>query len=305
MTQLISSKGAGPSGLVAAKTLTSSSPLGTFHVTILDANTRIGGLWPLDKTDSGLVNPDMCTNQSRHTVCFSDLAWESDAPRFPKAWMVGRYLERYMSMYGKEWTVKLGWKVVRAEKRNEGWMVKAKNGAGEEDEMSFDYLIVSTGYFGKPKMPDGLVAAGVPVMHSSSVRSLNDVLTNGGSRPVGKGRKIVVVGGQMSGVEVAAAIAMQISSAANTPGGEGVEEAGKYEVVHVAKKPVWVMPLLFPVDPVVEREGEDGVVVKVCCFPSFPEGCLVSQGARRRTDRPTSSPWTWSPTISPNDQKGH
>ena len=66
--------GAGPAGLVAAKTLTHNHP-GVFNVTIFEQSERIGGLWPVSKQDDGLVNPDMCTNQSRYTVSFSDLAW--------------------------------------------------------------------------------------------------------------------------------------------------------------------------------------------------------------------------------------
>jgi len=70
-------------------------------VTVYEKSERIGGLWPISKTNpDGMVNPDMCTNQSRHTVSFSDLAWEEDARSFLKAWEVGRYLERYRAFFG-------------------------------------------------------------------------------------------------------------------------------------------------------------------------------------------------------------
>ena len=47
---------------------------------MFEQSERIGGLWPISKQDDGLVNPDMCVNQSRHTVSFSDLAWPASAP---------------------------------------------------------------------------------------------------------------------------------------------------------------------------------------------------------------------------------
>jgi len=78
---------------------------------VIEKLDRIGGLWPTSKHDNGMVNPDMCTNQSRHTVSFSDLAWPKTAPEFPKAWQVGQYLQRYVEKY-PGFEIKLGTKVV-------------------------------------------------------------------------------------------------------------------------------------------------------------------------------------------------
>ncbi|KAK0126543.1 hypothetical protein ONS95_008136 [Cadophora gregata] len=258
--------GAGPSGLVAAKSLTDNlSNSLKFKITIFDSKPRIGGLWPISTHDEGLVNPDMCTNQSRHTVSFSDLAWGAEEPKFPKAWMVGRYLERYLGRYGAGWDVRLGWKVKKVERVNEGdgegWKVWVRKTTGEEEGsaseevLDFDYVVIATGFFGKAKMPKGLENASVPVAHSSQIREIKSLISGRDGKAVGKGRKIVVVGGQMSGVETAAAIAMQISSAGNTPGDETIEDAKSHVVTNLVQKPVWVMPLVFPVDPVVERDG--------------------------------------------------
>jgi cation diffusion facilitator CzcD-associated flavoprotein CzcO len=90
-------------------------------VTVFEASHRIGGLWPVDKVDDGLVNPDMCVNQSRHTVSFSDFAWGEEKASFPKAWEVGEYLEGYRESYGV--SVRLGCRVVRAEIVGERWTV--------------------------------------------------------------------------------------------------------------------------------------------------------------------------------------
>lgn len=247
--------GAGPSGLVAAKTLlhhSSDSPSG-FSVTVFDAQPRIGGLWPLAKSDSaGLLHPLMIANQSRHTVQFSDFAWESDAPQMPKAWQVGRYLQRYLQKYCSfeedRFHLRLGWRVEKAEPVGEDktrkWRVAARSEDGVVDEKEYDYLLVASGFFGKPVVPalpglGGQSPGSVPVVHSSRYRDIQSLLPNADTR---RG-KILVVGGQMSGVEIAGTIASHLASLANTPGLNQIPGACQLTVHHVIQRPTWVLPL--------------------------------------------------------------
>ncbi|KAI9809385.1 MAG: hypothetical protein M1827_006897 [Pycnora praestabilis] len=131
--------GGGPSGLVAAKTLLRSYP-DAFDVTIVEKAKTLGGLWPMSvDTKNGLVSPEMPTNMSKHSVCFSDLAWESvnlgkgpphvddresrehDGGRdssivslFPKAWQEGKYLEAYVKKFIPEGCITLESRVTKA-----------------------------------------------------------------------------------------------------------------------------------------------------------------------------------------------
>jgi hypothetical protein len=123
-------------------------------------------------------------------------------------------------------------------------------------------LIVASGFFGKPKVPKIFDGLDVPVWHSSKIRYVKDLLTDSGTKPPAPGKKIVVVGGQMSGVETAGSLAFQISSAVNTPGTPPFSEPEKYVVCNVVQKPVWTMPLFFPKDPDVEI-SDGGVTTKV------------------------------------------
>lgn len=245
--------GAGPSGLVAAKTLlhhASGSGPG-FSVTVYDAQPRIGGLWPVDKTDgAGLVHPLMVLNQSRNTVQFSDLAWDSHAPQLPRAWHVGRYLQKYLSRYcafeEDRFRLRLGWKVETAlpldSDSGRKWRVTARSEDGVVDDNEFDYLLIASGFFGKPAMPEvsGLREAhGIPVVHSSQYRDLETLLPS----ETREGGKILVVGGQMSGVEIAGTIASHLSSAANSPGTKRIPGIEKYKIHHVIQRPTWVFPL--------------------------------------------------------------
>jgi cation diffusion facilitator CzcD-associated flavoprotein CzcO len=244
---------------VAAKTLVHGSPKETFHVTVFEALDRIGGLWPVSREDDGLVNPDMCTNQSKHTVNFSGLAWSETTAAFPKAWQVGQYLERYIEKY-PGYTIRKNTRVVNSAYENGKWKIETKEN-GEQGQLEthiFDRLIVATGFFGRPRVPAILKGFPAPVVHSSQVRSVRNLLSSTSSpSPAKPGKKIVVVGGQMSGVEIAAAIAAQLSSEENSPG-DAFPQASEYVVTHVVQKPVWVMPLFLPREPfIMKTENEE------------------------------------------------
>ncbi|KAF9873976.1 hypothetical protein CkaCkLH20_08710 [Colletotrichum karsti] len=239
LEEMVLCRRAGPSGLVAAKTLLHNAPAGAFTVTVYDAQKRIGGLWPTRRDDSdGLVHPLMVANQSKHTVQFSDHAWSPDDPEFPRAWMIGRYLERYLERY-KGAEVKLGHRVVKTDLAGDGtWSVTVKSDAGEETSV-FDYLLISSGFFGKPIVPDVAGKTDVPVIHSSKYRDLQSLFPDG----VKNGGKILVVGGQMSGVEISGTIATHLSAAVNSPDPVPVPNADKLSVHHLIQRPVWVFPL--------------------------------------------------------------
>lgn len=275
--------GAGPSGLVAAKTLTHDHK-GSFHVTVFEQSHRIGGLWPISNVDDGMVHPEMCTNQSRHTVSFSDLAWPETSPSFPKAWQVGQYLERYIKTY-PGYKIRLNTRVSKTELLGGKWRVNVQETLHNPETLEFDHLIVASGFFGKPKVPQHFEHLNVPVLHSSKVRDVKDLLTDSGKRSA-QGRKIVVVGGQMSGVEIAGTIAFQISSAANTPAEPAFPDPAKYVVTHLVQKPTWVMPFFFPNNPEIEADGDQ---VKKNPSPNFLPLDLVSYNLGWRPPGPVAN----------------
>ncbi|KAK4226823.1 hypothetical protein QBC38DRAFT_510112 [Podospora fimiseda] len=239
--------GAGPSGLVAAKSLLHDVPPGTFDVTIFDAQSRTGGLWPSKKDDNdGLIHPLMVANQSRHTVQFSDLTWPDDSPELPRAWQIGRYLDRYLETYCKDAKLKLGTRVEKTEASESGWKVWTRSSDGVDEKHVFDLLLVASGYFGKPAIPSCLPEnPEIPIVHSSRYRDLKGLL----GKTNQKGSKILVVGGQMSGVEIAGTIATHLSSAVNSPGTSPIENSDTYSVHHIIQQPVWVVPLFLSPKP--------------------------------------------------------
>jgi cation diffusion facilitator CzcD-associated flavoprotein CzcO len=191
----------------------------------------------------------MVANQSKHTVQFSDLAWPEDAAHFPRAWQVGQYLAQYYQTYCSDATLCLGTRVEKVDPLQAttddgprpGWRVQTRSLQEEVKEEAFDYVLIASGFFGKPSVPAlGLEEeCTIPVLHSSQYRDLQGLLGNTG----GTGEKILVVGGQMSGVEIAGTIASHLSSAVHSPELSPVSNPDKYTIQHITQQPVWVFPL--------------------------------------------------------------
>ncbi|OTB07676.1 hypothetical protein M426DRAFT_317973 [Hypoxylon sp. CI-4A] len=267
--------GAGPSGLVAAKTLLHDAPAGSFKVTIFESQPRIGGLWPTSRDDDGgLVHPLMATNQSKHTVQFSDFAWRESDPQFPRAWQVGQYLERYLAEYGGA-DIQLNTKLVKADLQSDGsWEVQTGSSSGLETT-KFDYLLVTSGFFGQPIWPEYVPRqADVPIIHSSKYRDLKSLLAKSNSQ----GGKILVIGGQMSGIEIAGTIATHLSSAIHSPGEKIIENPENYSIHHVVHRPSWVFPLFTSPKPAASAPS-----FLPCDLPSYnlanrPQPLTNSQG---------------------------
>ncbi|KAG9254306.1 uncharacterized protein F5Z01DRAFT_636383 [Emericellopsis atlantica] len=237
-------QGAGPSGLVAAKSLLHNAPKGTFKVTLVDSKHDIGGLWPTSRDDNERqVHPLMIANQSKHTMHFSEHAWEEGSPQLPQAWQVGCYLKRYLNRFlaGEDsLQLELETQVIRTDKTDDGWDVVLRKEGQDEEKRPFDYIVVASGFFGRPIIPQSLRSPkDVPVMHSSSYRDLKGLLGEG--RP--GGGKILVVGGQMSGVEIAGTIATHLSSAIHSSEDSGIKDIDKYTIHHIIQRPIWVFPL--------------------------------------------------------------
>ncbi|EMC95109.1 hypothetical protein BAUCODRAFT_526662 [Baudoinia panamericana UAMH 10762] len=263
--------GAGPAGLVAAKTFLD---YGSFAVTVFDKADRVGGIWALDEdTQNGYLSPQTPTNLSRFTVGFSDLDWNDVdlrsnswlgstrgpserpfVPLFPKAWQVNRYLEEYRRRYVPDSVLKLGHEVVKATRdevnlqaSSPSWHITSRNGSGQLQTMTYDYLIVASGFFSTPSIPqtrppdttDGDRMSTIVSMHSSEFRSLDDLFPD--SR-LAAGKTILLVGGGNSSGETAAAVAMQLSDALWSPDKSRRKLYEGCKIIHVTPRPLYAVP---------------------------------------------------------------
>ncbi|KAF2876158.1 hypothetical protein BDV95DRAFT_602174 [Massariosphaeria phaeospora] len=272
--------GAGPAGLVAAKTLLQHGEGHKFKVSVYEAKDRVGGMWAAGEDEEGdKCSPDMRTNLSRLTVTFSDFPYREHPdprmiPMFQKAFKLGEYLQSYAMMYISDGVIVCNRKVVSANytHQEQGGLWKVVSAAfdgntyvGQEYQESFDYLIVASGFFDKPRRsfsekptPNAWDDSGAKVIHSSEFRELEPLVNSGlNKRRVKQGNKtvlwrdphvVVVVGGSISGCEAAASAAFQISDAKASPDLRNLRLANSV-VYHVFNRPFYSLPRYLPVNP--------------------------------------------------------
>jgi replicative DNA helicase len=271
---------------------------GTFKPVIFEKLSHVGGIWPV-RTDeqTNIVPPDMPTNASKHIVTFSDLAWDSikvdnkknpgeDIATFPKAHVVGKYLEAYADRYISSELVKFGREVVNISRTSENdtkWKVvsRAISNSQEPTSEDFDHVIVASGFFAAPDIPElpGLETFKGPIIHSSHLRDVENLLSSVKSRS-----KIVVIGGSMSGGEAAAALAFHISSLRQSAAKHNIETKD-FCVYHVTPRPFWSVPPYCPLDPMVKGS------LNPC--PSFlPLDLIFGELSRRPGDQIRFAPST-------------
>ncbi|CAG8943467.1 unnamed protein product [Penicillium salamii] len=251
--------GAGPSGLVTAKTLLQDYP--DFSPVIFDYQHQVGGLWNVcpDPNQPVTLDPRMPTNLSRFTVAFSDLDWDSvldEVPIFPRAEQVAQYLSCYAKRYIPNEILRLGCKVVATERKaddgvkwNVQWLQDFDTPTEKLCSEDFDFLVIASGFFAEKHVPGipGLAEFSDHVIHSSTLHQRRDNLSHALGHNDTQGTTLVI-GGSMSGVEAASAAALgQSSSALSTHTRE--IPAVQNKVHHIHSRPFWALPTYLPHGP--------------------------------------------------------
>ncbi len=172
--------GAGPGGLVAAK---HALEVG-FDVTVFEASHDLGGQWHTTAPHSG-VWPGMRTNTSRMMTAFSDFPPPTEHDLYPLAEQVHAYLRRYAVAVGIADRIRYGSPVTSL---RPGWSVNGE---------PYDAVVVASGRFRRPTMPDHLRGFGGEILHAYDYS---------GSEPF-RGRRVLVYGNGVSGHEIASDLA--------------------------------------------------------------------------------------------------
>lgn len=187
MSERVAVIGAGPGGLVTARWLSAQG----FRVTIFEAGPDLGGQWAGVPGRSG-VWPDMHTNTSRILTAFSDLPPEGTAT-FPSNRDVLSYLRHYAETFDLVSRCRFGVEVSRVSHDGTYWLIEMTGGSRR-----FDRVVVASGRFQAPVIPP------VPGLDtftgSESVTSTFDFR----DRERYRGKRILVAGAAVSGLEIAA-----------------------------------------------------------------------------------------------------
>jgi dimethylaniline monooxygenase (N-oxide forming) len=186
--------GAGPSGLVAAKSLQEEG----LEPVVFEQADGVGGQWHAPSPHSG-VWPGMRANTSKTLDTFSDFPPAESLPMFPRFEELRDYFRSYAKAFALERTIHLQTPVHRIERDGGHWRVIAGDGGGER----FDGVVVASGRFNRPHRPtiEGLETFTGSVVHSFHYRG-RDAL---------RGQRVVVLGNSVSGTEIASDLAIDDS----------------------------------------------------------------------------------------------
>jgi dimethylaniline monooxygenase (N-oxide forming) len=146
--------GAGWSGLVAARTYLHICKLlnRPIELTIIDESNGPGGVWSPKRLYPGLL-----ANSPVGLYEFSHLSMVNEKHPWYQL-LPGTYVQEYLEAYTRKFDLfsrtRFGTKVLSARRRgpgkNSGWIVETDQG----DTLECDKLVVATGLYSKPRIPD-------------------------------------------------------------------------------------------------------------------------------------------------------
>jgi cation diffusion facilitator CzcD-associated flavoprotein CzcO len=190
--------GAGPAGLVTAKTLTEAG----LDVDCFEMSSQIGGHWVIDNPNGrSAAYRSLETNTTKRMSRFSDFEMPADWPEFPSHDRVREWFESYVDAFGFRTRIHLGHEVVSAQPLDpRGWLVSLRAAGGQTSERRYDALVACSGSYWYPRMPDVPGDFEGQWMHAQQYRDPTTPI------PL-RGKHVVVVGVGNTACELACEIA--------------------------------------------------------------------------------------------------
>jgi dimethylaniline monooxygenase (N-oxide forming) len=187
--------GAGMSGLAAVDAFARAG----FRVTCYEAGSAVGGMWRYDN-DSGrsAAYASLEANTSKRRMQYPSFPQPESAPAFPHHSDMLAYLEAYAEANDLARHVRFRAVVDSAEPVDCGWNVTV---AGERPR-HFDWLVVATGHYWQPIVPQLSGAFTGETMHVREYRTPQRFA----------GKRVIVVGGAQSALDIAAEISSVAAS---------------------------------------------------------------------------------------------
>ncbi|WP_257666805.1 flavin-containing monooxygenase [Parapedobacter tibetensis] len=178
--------GAGISGLTTAKAFLQKGYL----VTVLEKSDGVGGVWHKSRSYAGVT-----TQTTRDEYSFSDFPMPKNYPMWPTGNQMQEYLENYAVHFGVMPHIRFGVVVKNMYYDGFNWIVKL-NG---NETLSFSYVVVCTGTFHEPYIPEipGIASykeAGGTLLHSSSISSAEQLVD----------KDVAIIGFAKSATDIAA-----------------------------------------------------------------------------------------------------
>jgi len=140
--------GAGPSGLVACKTLAQRG----LDVTAYEAGSRVGGQWVLDNpSGTSAAYRSLHTNTHKGMSRYADYPLPDDYPDFPSHAQMADWFAAYARDFDLLPRIRLNARVAQARPRaGGGWSLRLADG----ESIEHDALVVATGNLWDPRRPE-------------------------------------------------------------------------------------------------------------------------------------------------------
>jgi dimethylaniline monooxygenase (N-oxide forming) len=190
------------SGLAAVRALTNAG----HEVVCYEAGSAIGGMWRYEN-DSGLsaAYDSLSTNTSRGRMQYSSLPMPESAPEFPHRSDMVRYLEAYADEFDLHRFIRCGTWVEAARATDGTWEVTARG----EAPRRFDWVVVAAGHYCDPAIPELPGEFDGTLVHARDYRTPHPFA----------GRRVLVVGGAQSAIDLVAEISTVAARAILSCGG--------------------------------------------------------------------------------------
>lgn len=182
--------GAGPSGLVMAKSLLEEG----HEPVVYEKQGKIGGLWVLNKNKKAGAYKKTRFQSSRFTSIFSDFDSKTVSSTFFRVEDIATYLNEYAQHFNLLEKIHFHSEVTNVVQQGSGWLVSTVTG-GKSEQQYFDGVAMCQGSFWHPSIPqkEGLSRFKGRIMHSAEYYDNSEFA----------GKNVVVVGSGVSAMDIA------------------------------------------------------------------------------------------------------
>ncbi|RLV82719.1 Thiol-specific monooxygenase [Meyerozyma sp. JA9] len=218
--------GGGPAGAAAAKAL-SLEPSKFAEIHLFEKKPQLGGLWNYSEEykaeakyeingggieeeplrSSSPMYRHLETNITKWTMKYKDFPMPESYPTFPSRAQIASYVRDYSKTI-EGVTMHLGCGVESLEKSGESWKLTTEQGTS----FSFDAVVVASGHFDKPYIPQTPGILDWVNVHPGEVTHAKYYNDSTNFRD----KTVLVVGGSASGIDIAMQAATQAKTVLNT-----------------------------------------------------------------------------------------
>ncbi|XP_070549371.1 dimethylaniline monooxygenase [N-oxide-forming] 2-like [Ptychodera flava] len=200
-TKRVAIVGAGVAGLTSIKSCLEEN----LEPICFERHDKLGGVWNYSRElrpgqGSALYN-SVVSNDSKEMMTFSDFPYPKECPPFLSHPMVLRHIRNYAQHFDLEKHIRFNTDVIDVQRNNDGkyWKLQIKDKDDKISTEEFDYVMICTSVYNRPFTPSypGLENFKGTKIHSNMYREPTEF----------KEKKVLVVGGRMSGGEIATELA--------------------------------------------------------------------------------------------------